>query len=1337
MPNLPYMPKNVIISGFIYIIRHIVKNSHKLVGIAIIVVLTLGTALSLAVNSNSDLTGRVQLTKEESLKLRKEIGSRKENASSQREKKSVEPDLRLPAKTKAQRNDFIGNGVLPDGVPVIETYIGACNDPFGTPTCVVDGQYTTYDLAYNGDEVVYTMRVKNTSTTTPTYMDKVFLEYYVKGIDQTVWNRTEWKIYDASAPSTLLTRGHVYNAANVNGYVDFDWSYPGSLSNPINQPPVILPLGTQTYIVTADIVDDTAGPNTFDYVQVRANDSLTFTPVMGGTLADAHSVDSHFIWHTASGLYYNEGYTDLMDMWGGVPNAFAQWRKRMWGGPVCGNGSIETGEACDDGNLINGDGCANSCQYEFCGDGYLDLNGGDNVSGSPDDEACDDGNAINGDGCSMTCELESTVTLNIDNTTGPSTVEWTHAGMPIPWYMRSAMVLDVTPSAPVTIPNYRMNLNFELETDGMTATGMAPITSTQCANLGTMQVIANQKVTGFEMSDVTVGDILLSTVTGQINVTGTTWMPGTGIYLDDFCVVDGYVDVDFGGYVFPASTSNILIEVGHNSERLFPWEEYHFDTLNVPATTTAIDSGGSPLSISQFTGPISLNGYDVTVDEDRLRIIEPSSSLTPYQMTAQQGESDVVLGVFTLINLSHSQGVIVNDINIFDFLGVANTTQPDITNIRLYEYDFATSSTIGAPLASGLNMMFGNQVTATGINLFLSSPGSSVFIAVVGDISPTYTDSAGFDVGWEGGSHNPDTDTLPDNNEIHLSLNANGLANPLTASPAWNVPFEFMFNQCDTSVGNPYLDGCWTGPFNRVYNLNMTLGNLVDVLPATAPMGPVLDIQFQMQSDYDSIIVPTGSGFSNAVKIADFLVNNYALGADVTMNRFQLSNPDLINDFTQRFGTFYLVDQSTGNLIDTAVMTDAGAASDGIITFSGFTWTIPDATYANLDVLAEVMPITQAYQSGSYLNLYLAGTGLTDVEIHNDSTGAILTPGQINNVAINGHIHQQLHVTRRTKPTITYNNSAVGTTITGTVSAKEMYRFSISADPVGDLDWQHLTLDSLETAGINSSNYRLYIVGQPTALNTVGVSAVGGEVTIIPDTIQTIPAGTTVDYALRADIMVTTPAVSQTVSNTLTADDDCCIVTNNAPFLTFNDFVWSDRSAVIHNALSMDWTNGYLVEEFDVDTVNINYSGTGGGPVSYTRTDLLTDLFSIKGQPLMSGPSGCTDTTPAQEAVWATGINLGIIWPYSTGFCGPNDPIVRAGASKVLASYSAFISGNMTIISPLVQTFPDVILATWYFDWVESMYAAMGTVYAIAGSNFYPGNLLDSITAVTWITNLP
>ncbi|PLX21916.1 hypothetical protein C0584_01095 [Candidatus Parcubacteria bacterium] len=85
--------------------------------------------------------------------------------------------------------------------------------------------------------------------------------------------------------------------------------------------------------------------------------------------------------------------------------------------PVCGNGVVESGEDCDDGNTVDGDGCntdSNNCQFT-CGDGFCSAgeaglcfadcpvpavcgNGAVEMG-----EDCDDGNAIDGDGCNSNC----------------------------------------------------------------------------------------------------------------------------------------------------------------------------------------------------------------------------------------------------------------------------------------------------------------------------------------------------------------------------------------------------------------------------------------------------------------------------------------------------------------------------------------------------------------------------------------------------------------------------------------------------------------------------------------------------------------------------------------------------------------------------------------------------------------------------------------------------------------------------------------------------------------------------------------------------------------------
>ncbi len=62
---------------------------------------------------------------------------------------------------------------------------------------------------------------------------------------------------------------------------------------------------------------------------------------------------------------------------------------------MCGDGILDSGEECDDGNLISGDGCQASCRNPICGDLFLDPG-----------EACDDGNADLGDGCRPDCSAE-------------------------------------------------------------------------------------------------------------------------------------------------------------------------------------------------------------------------------------------------------------------------------------------------------------------------------------------------------------------------------------------------------------------------------------------------------------------------------------------------------------------------------------------------------------------------------------------------------------------------------------------------------------------------------------------------------------------------------------------------------------------------------------------------------------------------------------------------------------------------------------------------------------------------------------------------------------------
>jgi cysteine-rich repeat protein len=60
----------------------------------------------------------------------------------------------------------------------------------------------------------------------------------------------------------------------------------------------------------------------------------------------------------------------------------------------CGNNVVTAGEECDDGDIVSGNGCDSNCTVTSCGNG---------IRTSQNGEACDDGNTTNGDGCEDSC----------------------------------------------------------------------------------------------------------------------------------------------------------------------------------------------------------------------------------------------------------------------------------------------------------------------------------------------------------------------------------------------------------------------------------------------------------------------------------------------------------------------------------------------------------------------------------------------------------------------------------------------------------------------------------------------------------------------------------------------------------------------------------------------------------------------------------------------------------------------------------------------------------------------------------------------------------------------
>jgi cysteine-rich repeat protein len=84
-----------------------------------------------------------------------------------------------------------------------------------------------------------------------------------------------------------------------------------------------------------------------------------------------------------------------VDHAGGNTGTLAGWSLHVVGASVCGDGVLDPSERCDDGNLVDGDGCDSNCTPTGCGNGIRTAG-----------EECDDANTADGDGCSATCRGE-------------------------------------------------------------------------------------------------------------------------------------------------------------------------------------------------------------------------------------------------------------------------------------------------------------------------------------------------------------------------------------------------------------------------------------------------------------------------------------------------------------------------------------------------------------------------------------------------------------------------------------------------------------------------------------------------------------------------------------------------------------------------------------------------------------------------------------------------------------------------------------------------------------------------------------------------------------------
>lgn len=249
-------------------------------------------------------------------------------------------------------------------------------------------------------------------------------------------------------------------------------------------------------------------------------------------------------------------------------------------------------------------------------------------------------------------------------------------------------------------------------------------------------------------------------------------------------------------------------------------------------------------------------------------------------------------------------------------------------------------------------------------------------------------------------------------------------------------------------------------------------------------------------------------------------------------------------------------------------------------TFTGLTMYVPANDSANLDVYVGTPTIAAGATSGATINVAL-DTGATSGTFRAvNSAGSALT---IVDSGVNQSAGGTFYV-RKSIPTFAMQSTGVTVPTTGS----PIYKFTVTADPAGAIEWTHLAFN-LATSSAMLTN--LYLTDDSTGMSLTdsGVYATTTSTTAVFDLTTNstqakyaqVAAGASKTYDLYGT--VSGFVTGSTITISLAGDGSATTNGTATDKASGDSVVWSDRSAAgqpSHSITSSDWTNGYLLKNF-------------------------------------------------------------------------------------------------------------------------------------------------------------
>ncbi|MBI5406053.1 peptidoglycan-binding protein [Candidatus Kaiserbacteria bacterium] len=270
-----------------------------------------------------------------------------------------------------------------------------------------------------------------------------------------------------------------------------------------------------------------------------------------------------------------------------------------------------------------------------------------------------------------------------------------------------------------------------------------------------------------------------------------------------------------------------------------------------------------------------------------------------------------------------------------------------------------------------------------------------------------------------------------------------------------------------------------------------------------------------------------------------------------------------------------------GNVVQqTQALVPSSSTAYATATFTGLGMYVPMNDSANLDVYVGTPTIASGATSGAAINVTFDAGATSGIFSATNSAGTVST--SINsgtNVASNGTFY-----VRKSIPTFAMLTTGVTVPSTGS----PIYKFSITADPAGAIEWSKLVFNiATTTASVTNA----YVVDDAsgvslldsgtyasTTATTITVNLVTNNNTLAK--YQQVAAGATKIYDLYGTVS-SYGASGSTVTISLASDASAITngyVSGGSPIAGNTN--WSDRSATTHSVTSTDWTNGYLLKNF-------------------------------------------------------------------------------------------------------------------------------------------------------------